>query len=252
MKLTVLGSGTCVPSGRRNSSGYWVDAGDARVRLDCGAGTVHAMARDGLPWETLTHQVITHFHLDHVGELPMLLFSLRYGRSAPRTAPLTIVGPEGLAALLADLERVLKQKLVEQEFPVTIRELRPGDAVDLGGGARLSVAKTPHTVESLAVRIDHAGRSIAYTGDTSPSDDLATFFRGVDLLVAECSFVDDPKKTPHLTAPDVASLARAADVKHLVATHCYFDPDAADLAAILARGFAAKITIATDGAKLAI
>ena len=73
MRLTILGSGTATPSGRRASSGYWLDAGDARLRLDCGAGTVHAMARWGLPWEALTHQWVSHFHVDHAGELPARL-----------------------------------------------------------------------------------------------------------------------------------------------------------------------------------
>jgi ribonuclease BN (tRNA processing enzyme) len=248
VRLTVLGSGTCVPNGRRNSSGYWIDAGDAHIRLDCGAGTVHAMARDGLPWESLTHQIITHFHLDHVGELPMLLFSLRYGRSSPRSTPLSLIGPAGLSKLLTGLERVLSQKLIEQEFPVTIHELAPGATLDLADDVRLSVAKTPHTVESLAVRIDHAGHSIGYTGDTAPSDDLATFFHDVDLLVAECSFISDPKKTPHLTAPDVAALATAANARHLVATHCYFDPDTTRLADLLARGYSGRVSVAADGA----
>jgi ribonuclease BN (tRNA processing enzyme) len=50
MKLTILGSGTVVPDGKRNSSGYFVEAGKLRVMMDCGAGTVHALARYGLDW----------------------------------------------------------------------------------------------------------------------------------------------------------------------------------------------------------
>jgi ribonuclease BN (tRNA processing enzyme) len=251
MRLVVLGSGTCVPSGTRLPSGYWVEAGPARVRLDCGAGTVHAMARWGLPWDTLTHQFVSHFHLDHVGELPFLCFSLRYGRAGrPRSSPFTIAGPAGLRALVEDLERVLRQQLLEQEFPTDVRELAPGEALDLGGGATLRVARAPHTAESLAVRIEAGGASLGYTGDTAPSDDLAAFFRGVDVLIAECSFLDGDKKTPHLTANDAASLASAARAKRLVATHCYFDPEEADLGARLAEGFGGEITVATDGLSL--
>jgi ribonuclease BN (tRNA processing enzyme) len=111
-------------------------------------------------------------------------------------------------------------------------------------------AKTPHTVESLAVRIDHDGRSIAYTGDTSASDELPAFFRDVDVLIAECSFMDDDKRTPHLTADGCARLAAASRARHLVATHCYFDPEREGLAARLARTFDGRITVATDGLSL--
>ena len=248
MRLTILGSGTATPSGRRASSGYWLDAGDARLRLDCGAGTVHAMARWGLPWEALTHQWVSHFHVDHAGELPALLFALKHGRRAPRTAPLALVGPAGLRALLDGLATAFGARLLEQEFPVELRELAPGEALALGGGATLRAARTPHTAESLAVRVEAGGRAVAYTGDTAaPGPELAAFFAGADVLLAECAFLDDPGGTPHLAADALAALAAAARVGHLVATHCTFDPEAAGLAARLARGFSGRITVARDG-----
>jgi ribonuclease BN (tRNA processing enzyme) len=247
MKLTILGSGTCVPSGERNSSGYWVEAGTRRVRLDCGAGTVHAMGRYGLPWETLTHQVVTHFHIDHCGELAALLFAFKYGRSNPRTEPLALVGPKGLEFLLMGLIGQYRMRLLEQDFPVDVRELDPGASLDLGDGVALRVEKTDHTAESLAVRVDSGGRSLGYTGDAAPSDGLAAFFSGVDALVCECSFVDDTRGTKHMRADDVAALASAAGARRLVATHFYFDPEAERVAERLARGFSGPITIARDG-----
>lgn len=250
MRLTVLGSGTCVPTGGRVSSGYWVDTGERHVRLDCGAGTVHAMGRYGLPWEQLTHQFVSHFHLDHVGELPALLFAFKYGRTGERAEPLTLVGPKGLEFLLQGLIGLYRMQLLDQEFPVEIEELEPDDSLDLGGGATLRVAKTPHTAESLAVRIDAGGRAIGYTGDTSPSDDLVALFRDADVLVAECSFVDDTKGTAHLKADDVADLAERAGVRSLVATHFYFDPEAERLADRLAKRYSGEITIAHDGLTL--
>lgn len=247
MRLVVLGSGTCVPSGERNSAGYWVDAGSRRVRLDCGAGTVHAMGRYGLPWETLTHQFVTHFHIDHAGELAALLFAFKYGRATPRSSPLELVGPKGLEFLLMGLIGQYRMRLLEQEFPLTLRELDPDESLDLGDGATLRVAKTPHTAESLAVRVEHGGRSVAFTGDTAPSEALERFFEGVDLLVCECSFVDDARGTAHMTADDVSRLAARAGVGHLVATHFYFDPEAERLSERLARGYDGPITIARDG-----
>ena len=96
MKLTILGSGIVVPSGERNSAGYFVELPDARVMIDCGAGTVHALARYGLPWEQMTHLFISHFHVDHVCELAALFYALRYGMKTDRGARFTIVGPCGL------------------------------------------------------------------------------------------------------------------------------------------------------------
>lgn len=248
MRLVVLGSGTCVPSGTRRSSGYWVEAGDARIRLDCGAGTVHAMAAYGLPWQRLSHQFISHFHVDHVGELPALLFAFQHGRGGPRTDPLTLVGPRGLETLLAGLSAAFGSDLRPRDFPLVVRELAPGDELPAAPGVRLLVHDTPHTAESLAVRIEAGGKSLGYTGDTAPSAELASFFAGVDLLLAECSFLEDPRGTRHLTAGPLAALARDAGARHLVATHSYFDPDRDRLADRLSRGYGGRVSLAHDGA----
>src|SRR6185503_9831650 len=96
MKLTILGSGTVVPNGERNSSGYFVEAGDVRLMMDCGAGTLHALARYGLDWQRLTHIFLSHFHVDHIGELASLFFAFRHGLTRPRTAPLTLIAPRGI------------------------------------------------------------------------------------------------------------------------------------------------------------
>jgi ribonuclease BN (tRNA processing enzyme) len=255
LRLVVLGCGTGVPSASRVASGYWLEAAGARLRLDCGPGTVHAMARHGVDWRMVTHQWISHFHLDHALEIPALLFALKHGRGdgAPARGPLTFVGPRGLRRLVEDLvEAFASSELLAQAFPVVLTEVEDGGTLELGAGAVLRVASTPHTGESLALRVEAGGRALGYTGDTAPSDALADFFRDVDLLLAECSFVDDNRGTKHLVADETAALAAASRARHLVAVHAYFDPDRARLADRLARHFPGEITIATDGAAFEI
>jgi ribonuclease BN (tRNA processing enzyme) len=249
MRLTILGSGTCVPSGRRNSSGYFVEFQGLSLKLDAGAGSAHALGRYSLPWEDLAYQFVSHFHLDHAHELASLLFTMKYGRSRPRTAPLRFVGPRGLDALLRGMADLYRIRLLDQSFPVEICELDPGEALSLPGGA-LRVDKTPHTAESLAVRVELGGRSLGYTGDTGPSDALADFFRGVDLLICECSFWEDNRGTSHLTADQVAELAQASGAARLVATHFYFNPDDYDLRGRLAARYQGEIFLAEDGLQI--
>lgn len=248
MKLTVLGAGSCMLAPTRGCSGYWVEAGPVRLRLDAGAGTMHTMTRLGLPWPTITHQFISHFHLDHVGELPGLLWCLRFGLSAPRSAPLEILGPVGLRAVLEGTSAVYKADLFRQEFPLTVRELRPGEAVALADGVVLRVGKARHSDESLIVRVESGGSTIGYTGDTAWSPDLPAFFGDVDTLVAECSYVETVRAGQlHLTAREVALLAKEAGARHLVPTHFYFDPEGERLAERVAAGYDGRITVAGDG-----
>ncbi|HKV39569.1 MAG TPA: ribonuclease Z [Blastocatellia bacterium] len=256
MKLTILGSGTVVPDGSRNSSGYFVETSSVRLMLDCGAGTVHALARYGLPWQALSHIFISHFHVDHVGELPALMFAFRWGMNVGRREPLTILGPEGLVRLIERLDDALGPRLFTPGFPLDIKELRPGDSFELSGDCCLTAAKTPHNEESLAVRVESAelaqlpgsGRpTLCYTGDTEYSDDLASFFHGADLLISECSYQEKRAGLRHLAVADAARMAHRAQASRLIVTHFYFPVDEPAVEQQLRSGFGGEIVIGRDG-----
>lgn len=247
MRLTILGSGTLVPSGSRNSAGYFVEMPDARLMMDCGAGTVHALARYGLPWEEMTHLFISHFHVDHVGELASLFFAFRYGMKTERTAPLTIIGPRGLDRVIDGLKMAFGAKLFEPKFPVRVRMVTHGERAELGPDTTLSVAKTIHTPESLAVRIESQGRVLCYTGDTEFDEKLARFFAGADLLISECSFREPREGAAHLSVNEVARLASQAGVARLIVTHFYFEVNEAELKNELERGYTGEVMIGRDG-----
>src|ERR1041384_6842704 len=92
MELRVLGTGTAAPSAGRTAAAYWVEHGGVRLLLDCGAGTRPRAALFGISWPEVTHVALSHFHLDHWGELPALFFAMRHGTLPPRKAPLVQIG----------------------------------------------------------------------------------------------------------------------------------------------------------------
>lgn len=252
MKLTILGSGTVVPSGSRNSAGYFVELPDARVMMDCGAGTVHALARYQLPWEQMTHVLISHFHVDHIGELASLFFAFRYGMKTDRKEPLTIVGPLGIDRVLDGLQAAFGSKLFQPMFPVNLRMIMPGERLELGSQSTLTVAKTPHTDESLALRIESRGRTLCYTGDTDYCDELASFFTGADVLISECSFREPHPGIPHLSITQAAGLAARAGVARLIVSHFYFEMNEAELKRELERDYSGDVIIGRDGLSLEV
>ena len=247
MKLTILGSGTVVPNGLRNSAGYFVELPDARIMLDCGAGTLHALARYELPWEQMTHLFVSHFHVDHIGELASLFFAFRYGMKTDRQEPFTIIGPRGIERVMDGLKTAFGSRLFEGKFPINVRIVTPGERLDIGGGATISVAKTPHTEESLAVRIEHGGRALCYTGDTDYSEDLADFFSKADVLISECSFREPREGVRHLSIGQAARLASESNAAKLIVTHFYFDVNEAELKAELEREYSGEVIIGRDG-----
>lgn len=248
--LVVVGCGTAAPDGERVCSGYWLERGDACLLLDCGAGVVHGLARLALAWQRTTHIVLSHFHTDHTGDLPMLLFALQHGTLPERAAALTVLGPAGLRARLADMADAFGDHLRAPRFPLVIHELDDGDDVAIDG-IRLTAVHTPHTDTSLAYRLRADGLDIGYTGDTGPSDRVGDFFRGVDTLIAECSLPDEQMLPNHLTPTSLASLCGRARPARLVVTHVYPQLERATLPAELrTRGWNGETVVASDGLRL--
>jgi ribonuclease BN (tRNA processing enzyme) len=247
MKLTVLGSGTVVPDGSRNSAGYFIESAGLRMMMDCGAGTVHALARYGLPWEQLTHLFISHFHVDHCGELASLFFAFRHGTKNKRSEPLTLIAPHGIDRVMNGLKAAFGENLFDPKFPFDLRMVSPGERIAITEACSVSVEKTPHTEESLAVRIESGDRAICYTGDTDYSEDVSRFFNNASLMISECSFRERREGVPHLSVKDVAKMAARANVEKLLVTHFYFDVNEDELKQELRMSFSGEVFIGRDG-----
>lgn len=249
-KFTVVGCGTVVPEADRGCSAYLLEADPVRVLLDCGPGTMRSLARIGAAWGEITHVWISHFHTDHIGELPALLFALKWGLlPETRETPLAIWGPRGLRDRLEAFAAATGDHVLAPGFPVEVREVAPGVALPFAGELELRTLKTPHTDESLAVRFEGRGVSVVYTGDSGPAAPLGEFASGSGLFVCECSLPDDLVGDNHLSPASVAAFASVAEPGRLLLTHVY--PQfraAADVAGLVREaGFTGSIDLAVEG-----
>lgn len=247
MRLSIIGSGTISLSPTRGCAAYLVDAGEARILLDCGPGAAHTMARHEMDWWGVTHIVLTHFHLDHIGDLPTLIFAWRHARLQARTEPLTVVGPLGTRELVDRWAAALGDWLRNPGFPLDIIEPPLETPFQLATDVVLTSRSVPHTAESVAYSLEHDGRRLVYTGDTGDDPSLGTWAAGCDLLLAECSLPDSMPVPIHLTPCQTAALATAAAPGMLVVTHMYPPLDGVDLCAELGALWAGPTVIGTDG-----
>ena len=252
MKLTVLGSGTSVPHPRRSSSAHWVEAASGTLLLDCSAPAVHRMAEEGLDWAALDAVWVSHFHLDHVGGLAPFLFGTKYApQTVGRRKPLTVYGPRGTEKLLRRFDEAAGYKLFEQPFPLEIRELAPRAEFEVLPGLSGRTFSTPHTSESLALRLtDGGGASLVYTSDTGFTEALAGFARAADLFLMECSFFRSKPVKTHLELEDAMRLARLSGARRCVLAHLYPEWDGVDLAAEAAKLWDGETVEARDGLRL--
>lgn len=248
---TVLGAGAILPRAGYGCSGYALrPARDARLTLfDCGPGTLRSLAEAGLALGDVRRVILSHFHPDHCLDVLALAFARRNpGFDAP---PLELVGPTGLIEWLARAGDLYGSRGWLRFDDTAVREVDPGAPGTLAFDdfdARWTA--TGHTPNALAWRADvpsGPGRvALAYTGDSGENPRVAELARGVDLLVAECSFPDALATEHHLTPSSAARLARDAGARRLLLTHFYpvLDPDEA--LAVAARTFTGPIELARD------
>ena len=252
LKLTVLGSGTAVPHPRRSSSAHWLDAGGGTLLLDISGPAIHRMAQEALDWANLDAVWVSHFHLDHVGGLAPFLFGTKHApQTRERRKPLTVFGPRGTEKLLRRFDEAADYKLFTQPFPLEVRELAPRTEFDIFDSLRGETFSTPHTSESLALRLtDGSGTSLVYTSDTGFTEALAGFARAADLFLMECSFFRSKPVRTHLELEDAMKLARLSGARRVMLAHLYPEWDGLDIADEARRFWDGEVIDARDGLRL--
>ncbi|HST53188.1 MAG TPA: MBL fold metallo-hydrolase [Pyrinomonadaceae bacterium] len=254
MRLTVLGSGTSLPHPRRSSSAHWLAASGRTLLLDISGPAVHRMAEEGCDWANLDAIWVSHFHLDHIGGLAPFLFGTKHApQMRGRTKPLNVFGPRGTQRLLQRFDEAGGYELFEQPFPLEIREVSPRAEFEVFDGLTARTFSTPHTDESLAVRLTDAdGASLVYTSDTGYTEALAGFARAADLFLLECSFFRSKPVETHLELEDAMKLARLSNARRVMLAHLYPEWDGVDIE-VEARKLWDGVTIeARDGLRLEI
>ncbi len=258
MKLVVLGSGTSVPHPQRAAAGFWLQTEMGSLLLDCGADVAHRMAAENLDWPNLDAIWISHLHLDHCGGLASFLFGTKHApQTQARRKPLRIFGCKGIRKLLQAIDGANNYGLLEQPFPIELQEISTDDIpeaeFEILSNLQARVFSTPHTKESLAIRLtDKGGASLVYSSDTGYSESLASFARGVDLLILDCSFWRNKPTAKHLELDDAMRLARLAEPRKVILTHLYPEWDGIDLESKAKELWPGETMAAFDGLRMEI
>lgn len=255
-RWTTLGTaGGPVPTRDRSEPANLLDAGSQSILVDTGDGTVTQLARIGRDLSNVHAVFLSHLHWDHVGGLSAVI-GLRWMNTFPGN--LTIYGPpgtqkvvDGIVASLGPPARIgfgTGAKSADPAANLHVVEMKDGDTVSLADGLVVRSATNTHFdagldsgTLSLSYRFDLGKRSLTYSGDTGPSDKLAVFAKGSDMLVSEvialAPLFDDiiahrPDMPPairaqmrqhlathHMDAADVGRTAADANVGRVVLTH---------------------------------
>jgi ribonuclease BN (tRNA processing enzyme) len=248
IRVTVLGSGTCVPRLDRSACSILLRIGDRQLVFDSGPGTMRRLLEAGTDIFQIDYLFYSHFHPDHTAELVPLLFANKYPDATRRTKPLTLVGGPGVKHFFAGLESVYGHWIQLAEDKVDLVELdgirQPGLT---GEGFTVAAAPVVHNPESMAFRIETpSGQSVVYSGDTDYTENLVNLAHRTGLLICEAAVPDEEKIPGHLTPVLAGRMAAQAEVQRLMLTHFYPACDATDIAAQCRRAYQGPLLLAED------
>lgn len=195
--VTVLGScsGTEPMPGRHHTAItlrhrgrlYWFDAGE------CCSYTAHV---NGMDLPSTEAVFVSHTHMDHVGGLPNLLWTLRKLTTCTAAARERLAGRtigihipdlavyEGMMAMLRGTEGGFKTNFTLEPRPVRDGVIHDAHGVRVRALHNLHLGEgEPH--RSFSFRIETERHAIVYSGDVKSIADFAEFHDGCDLLMME-------------------------------------------------------------------
>jgi ribonuclease BN (tRNA processing enzyme) len=239
--VQVLGSGGPELQDKRASSSYLIwDHGTARVLVDAGGGSALRFGESGAQMTQLDVVLFSHFHIDHSGDFPALVFSSWFEE---RERPLPVYGPPGNDFMPSTREFVRDlfsdphgawRYLSELVEPGTKGSytLEPHNVV--AGSKPLLVFRNSDMAvyavrvihggfPALAWRVDMGGKRMVFSGDTNgEGDGLTQLALDADLFVAHNAIQEGAtgvERRLHMPPSVIGMIAANAHVKQLILSH---------------------------------
>ena len=203
IRVTVLGSGNPWPTRAQASASILVEVGNPERDIflfDLGTGSIANYASLKLPVNALNKVFITHLHADHTGD--MITLSGSFSKVGRADGPVYVWGPSGSEPRLGTkhfceaIEEVLawnnaadKGAINPDSMQIVVSEFDFSKTQKVYDANGVTITSFPvvHCISgAVGYRLDFAGLSLGFSGDTRPSWPLVRACEGVDLLIHEC------------------------------------------------------------------
>jgi ribonuclease BN (tRNA processing enzyme) len=278
VRLITLGTQGGPVSATRAQPANLVTVNGVHYLIDAGNGVARQLQLAGVSVGQIGKIFITHHHDDHNADLGTLI-GLAW--SGGRAEPIDVYGPPGTESMRAGFLQYFAPNVADRTFKDSKRaqpaavfrahEIGQQGLVYEDANIRLSARENCHFrfepgepghgwQTSYAFRIEAAGKSIVFSGDTGACiDQLADFARGATVLVHEVvargsrppAAVAAMTRVPvgHTSPEEVGEFAAKANVGQVVLTHLLPGgdalPDAAYSDGVKVR-YGGPVTVARD------
>ncbi len=203
LRVTVLGSGNPWNTRAQASASIMVEVGNAEREIfvfDIGSGSLANYASLKLPINKLNKVFLSHLHADHTGDL--ITLSGSWSKVGRADGPVFVWGPSGTEPRLGTRHFVegIEEALAwdtaaghgainpdSMRIVVSEHEFSKTQVVYEANGVKVKSFPVVHALSgAVGYRLEFAGLSFAFSGDTRACWPLVHACEGVDLLIHEC------------------------------------------------------------------
>jgi len=214
IELTFLGTGTAVPTLKRNHPGVhllYQSKSAYSMLFDCGEGTQIQLQKTKINFMSIDYIFISHWHADHFLGLFGLLMSMSFEK---REKEILIAGPEA-DKIGPELLKFFnfsfninfvdssKKGVVFEDEEIIVESRVKEEGKIRKEGKLIKLKDISYAIE---------GKKFVYSGDTSYLKKMENFCRGC-ILIHECTYFDrkDIKHKFHSCLPDVLKFRNSAE-----------------------------------------
>jgi len=197
----------------RSSAGLWLSLESKNIIVDPGPGSLVrcASSKPRLDPTKLDAIIITHKHLDHTGDLSVMIQAMTEGGFKKRGL-LFVPGD----AIESDDSIVLKYL---RNFPEKIEFLKEGGKYKIGDVSFETPVRHIHRVETYGLNFNVGGKNIlSIITDTKYFEGIEKYYPGKTLVINVVRFEVDPN-LDHLSIPEVKEIIRKAKPEKAIITH---------------------------------
>lgn len=200
--VTLIGVGEAYDPAEPTSSAL-VEAAGFTLLIDCGHAAIQPLWRRVTDREQVDAIYVTHGHADHIMGLVLLMD--RWVSEGRRKGIVFFSSAPNLA-LLQQLFSVMHLPTgPKSPFPVEFRDIAENAAI---GPFAIAAAPTQHGGANHAIKLERAGRRLAYSGDGRPTDQSRQLYADADVLFHECYAPTEAQGTHgHADLPMIRSIA---------------------------------------------
>lgn len=215
-ELIFLGTGAAVPDRDHHNTHLAFRDEHGVVLVDCGSCPSIRLKEVGIGIDEVSDIVLTHFHPDHVGSLPLLLMNMWL---MGRQQALRIYGLHHCLERVEDVMGFYHWEDWPDFFSVSFHRLpeREHAPVLEREGLRILSSPVRHVIPTIGLRfeLERSSRIVAYSCDTEPCAEVVSLAEGAQILIHEAT----GEEVGHSSARQAGEIAAKSGVDTLYLVH---------------------------------